>query len=279
MNKVRELFGVYCSAGANLADAVNNQLCPFSCKKCYKIRKSDPNTSIGTCTVYYHSNNLIICPNRLLENNQIFIDCLHLLTLHEPGNELYILPEVSIPGGSVDYFLVSAKHGKVKDFIGIELQALDTTGTVWPERQRLLKEHGFAVDMANVNNNTFGVNWKMTAKTILLQMHHKSETFEHLNKHFVLVIQQPFLNYIYREFSFSHIQGVRLGDSVHIHAYDLEEVDNRLKLFLNSRVSTDSDGIAKSLGLNAQAKVKLEELVAVLEKKLSEEYRLHLIVQ
>ena len=26
--------------------------------------------------------------------------------------------------------------------MGIELQTLDTTGTVWPERQRLLKELG-----------------------------------------------------------------------------------------------------------------------------------------
>jgi len=59
---------------------------------------------------------------------------------HEPGNELHIVSEVSIPGGSVDYFLVSAKDGKVKDFVGIELQTLDTTGTVWPERQRLLKK-------------------------------------------------------------------------------------------------------------------------------------------
>ena len=32
----------------------------------------------------------------------------------------------------------------VKDFVGIELQTLDSTGTVWPERQRLLKEHGTA---------------------------------------------------------------------------------------------------------------------------------------
>ncbi|MBR1866437.1 MAG: hypothetical protein IJ801_08015 [Lachnospiraceae bacterium] len=32
------------------------------------------------------------------------------------------------------------------NFTGIELQTMDTTGTVWPERQRLLNEHGFPVD-------------------------------------------------------------------------------------------------------------------------------------
>ena len=211
----------------------------------------------------------------MLENNQIFIDCLHLLTLHEPGNELYVIPEVSIPGGSVDYFLVSAKDGKVKDFTGIELQTMDTTGTVWPERQRLLKELGFQVDDTDVQNKrTYGMNWKMTAKTILIQMHHKSETFEYLNKHLVLIIQEPFFNYIKREFSFDDISGTRIGDPVHIHSYDIKESRGRLKLSLASRVSTDSNGIAQSLGLNAQTKVELEDIIATLEAKMSDEYRL-----
>jgi hypothetical protein len=38
------------------------------------------------------------------------VDCLHLLTTHEVGNELHILSEVPIPGGSVDYFLASVKN-------------------------------------------------------------------------------------------------------------------------------------------------------------------------
>lgn len=52
----------------------------------------------------------------------------------------------------MDYFLVSAKDGKLKDFTGIELQTMDTTGTVWPERQRLLKELGFQLDEAEIQN-------------------------------------------------------------------------------------------------------------------------------
>ena len=113
-----------------------------------------------------------------------------MLTTHEPGNELHNVSEISIPGGSVDYFLVSAKEGKVKDFVGIELQTLDTTGTVWPERQRLLKELDIPrADNAERSTNSFGMNWKMTAKTILVQMHHKAQTFEHVHKKLVLVVQ------------------------------------------------------------------------------------------
>lgn len=192
MNKVKELFGIYCSESANISEALDTQICPYAHKKCFKTRKSASATSIGTCTVSYQDKNIIICPHRLLENNQVFIDCLHLLTLHEPGNELYIVPEISILGGNVDYFLVSAKNGAVKDFCGIEFQTMDTTGTVWPERQRLLASFGFKTDSKDTENEkSFGMNWKMTAKTILIQMHHKAETFEYLNKHLALIIQKP----------------------------------------------------------------------------------------
>ena len=66
--------------------------------------------SIGTCAVNYGRNDdfLVICPARLLDRRQIFVDCLQLLMSHEPGNELHLIAEVPVPGGSVDYFLVSA---------------------------------------------------------------------------------------------------------------------------------------------------------------------------
>lgn len=279
MSKVRELFGQYCSEDANIESVLENQLCPYNNKKCFKTRKSDSETSIGTCTVNYQNKDIIICPNRLTEKSQIFVDCLHLLTLHEPGNELYIIPEVTIPGGHVDFFLVSAKNKKVKDFVGIELQTVDTTGTVWPERQRLLDEHGIYVPKDDINNKKpFGMNWKMTAKTILVQMHHKAQTFENLNKHLVLIIQKPLYEYMRKEFSFSHIQGVRVGDAVHFHSYDVVEEDNGLHLALDTRVSTDTNGVAECLGLNAEANVELKDIIALLESKLLDEYRLTLIV-
>ena len=279
VSKVRELFGQYCSEDANIESVLENQLCPYNNKKCFKTRKSDSETSIGTCTVNYQNKDIIICPNRLTEKSQIFVDCLHLLTLHEPGNELYIIPEVTIPGGHVDFFLVSAKNKKVKDFVGIELQTMDTTGTVWPERQRLLDEHGIYVPKDDINNKKpFGMNWKMIAKTILVQMHHKAQTFENLNKHLVLIIQKPLYEYMRKEFSFSHIQGVRVGDAVHFHSYDVVEEDNGLHLALDTRVSTDTNGVAECLGLNAEANVELKDIIALLESKLLDEYRLTLIV-
>ena len=213
----------------------------------------------------------MICPKRLLERKQVFTDCLHLLSLHEPGNQFHIVSEISIPGGSVDYFLVSAKEGKVKDFVAIEFQTLDTTGTVWPERQRLLSDLGIETNNRESHSTkSFGMNWKMTAKTILVQLHHKIETFEHFNKHLVLIVQNYLLDYMSREFNFDHLHNpARIGDSMHIHSYSLENNNDIFRLELGFRLSTDADGISTCLGLQADAKIGLEYIIAELERKIS----------
>lgn len=154
---------------------------------------------------------------------------------------------------------------------------MDTTGTVWPERQGFLKERGIEVDFEDLKRKkAFGMNWKMTLKTILIQMHHKSETFEHLNKHLVLIIQKPLYEHMKSDFNFEGIEGVRLGDPVHIHSYNFVKDGNKLGLTLDVRVSTDSAGIANCLGLNAESKVELQDLIKILELKLTEANRLQI---
>lgn len=275
MNKVVELFGnTTAKPRSDWSKIVAGQHCAYAGRPCYKTRKSDPETAIGTCTVMYgkQPEPIIICPTRLIERRQIFTDCFHLLTTHEPGNELHIVSEISIPGGSVDYFLVSAKNNKVKDFVGIELQTLDTTGTVWPERQRLLKKLGVRrKDKAEASGKPFGMNWKMTAKTILVQMHHKVQTFEHVHKKLVLVIQDKLLAYMTRAFKFDHLKNpAALGDSIHLHSYQMtKQKSGEFRLAMHTRHSTDADGIAVCLGLQAEARVELDHIVTALQAKIS----------
>jgi hypothetical protein len=157
--------------------------------------------------------------------------------------------------------------------VGIELQTLDSVGTVWPERQRKLKELGVPrVDNAESDfQRSFGMNWKMTAKTILVQMHHKIETFEHVDKKLVLVIQDRLLVYMTKQFNFGHLSSpALLGESMHFHAYRMIDQENTgYKLSLQGRLSTDVAGIAACLGLHAKASVELEEIVHALQTKIS----------
>lgn len=258
---------------------VASQHCAYLDRKCIKVRKSQPEISIRTCSVRHgvkQVRDVIICPHRFLERGQIFLDCLHLLTLHEPGNELHCIAEITIPGGSVDYFLVSVHDGQVVDFVGIELQALDTTGTLWPSRQRFLGLSGVDGETESAAKNPYGVNWKMTAKTTLVQLHHKVETFEGLGKHLVLVLQDGLLNYMQREFNFKHIQDAKLGHTMHFHAYALQQREYDYHIRLASRLSTDANGIAASLGLRTSANVELEVIQLLLQSKLSSRTLLHI---
>jgi hypothetical protein len=280
MNKIVELYGIATTANrVDWARIARRQQCPFLHRKCIKTRKSRPSLSIGTCTVSVGSDDrsVIICPQRLLDRRQVFTDCLHLLQLHEPGNELHVVSEISLPGGSVDYFLVSARGGRVRDFAGIELQTLDTTGTVWPARQRFLSGKGVLSQRGGNSDKSYGMNWKMTAKTTLVQLHHKTATFEHLGKHLVLVVQECLMDYMRREFRFDHLGQARLGDPIHFHAYALRESQNRTySIELTARHGTNSGGIATCLGLQADANVELSEIVGMLEAKLSSETLLQL---
>lgn len=275
---VAELYGLPTfRADVNWKEIAAIERCPYLDGRCIKTRKSAPNVTIGTCSVRHGVRapmRVIICPVRLLERNQVFVDCLHLLTRHEPGNELHRVAEIAMPGGSVDYCLASVRNGRVMDFVSIELQAVDTTGTVWPKRQQFLASVGVEDEQPT---GGFGMNWKMSAKTILVQLHHKVRTFENVNRHLVLVLQDHFLNAMQKSFSFGHVGSAKLGDAMHFHAYAFVHNEEGYRLQLVSRHSTDSDGIGICLGLQASPDVELEAIEAAIAQKIARSTRTTLL--
>jgi hypothetical protein len=74
-----------------------------------------------------------------------------------------------------------------------------------------------------------------------------------------------------KEFSFSHLSNPpRIGDAMHFHAYGMAKERNQsYRLALQSRLSTDADGIARCLGLRAEARVGLEGIMKALQTKIS----------
>lgn len=60
-----------------------------------------------------------------------------------------------------------------------------------------------------------------------------------------------------------------IGDSMHIHAYRMDQLaDGSLKLMMQSRLSTDADGVGICLGLQAETRVELEEILGEIQAKL-----------
>jgi hypothetical protein len=115
------------------------------------------------------------------------------------------------------------------------------------------------------------MNWKMTAKTILVQLHHKVETFESISKHLVLVVQNPLIDYMRANFNFGHIKDARVGDAMHIHGYNVTQTEQKTwRVELVSRFSTDAAGVSQALGLQANARVELSTIISLLEEKISD---------
>ncbi len=275
-NKVIELYSYEDTPSVSDWPAiVAESTCRYNSRVCLKCRKSSPDITIGTCIVQYsrEEKKLIICPIRFLEDQTIFEDCKSLFE-EQDGDEFHAIPEFGIPGGSVDYVMVQKRGEEVVDFVGIELQALDTTGSVWPARNDFLQSVGVDHE-EELDAKNFGMNWKMTAKTILVQLHHKVETFEVLNKHLVLVLQDHLLKYMAEEFSFNHVGPSTKDDPMHFHSYELvENTDSSHNLKLSETRSTDSAGISACLELQAEASVELEQLVEKLRSKISPQTKL-----
>ncbi len=70
-NKVVELFGhsTRGSTAPNWAELIRRQPCPFLNRKCVKIRKSQPNIAIGTCTLEYGADKNAIEFSRIGSSN------------------------------------------------------------------------------------------------------------------------------------------------------------------------------------------------------------------
>lgn len=102
-----EFYGVSAAQPSDWKTVFEAEYCPFLNRRCTKQRKNDPGQTIGSCTLGYAGRAVIVCPHRFLAGQHIFWDTASLLTRHEPGNELHVVPEMSIPGGSIDYFVVS----------------------------------------------------------------------------------------------------------------------------------------------------------------------------
>ena len=280
MYKVNELFGIYTNGKSmpDLHEALKLQVCPWASTKggkCYKTRKSDSSIAIGTCSLHFDNirQPLLICPSRLKDRNKIFNDCIQFVANNIAGNELNLIPEVSTSVGNIDFMLVVAHQKKVVDFVALELQTIDTTGSVWNFRQDLLRENGYDVEPGG-SKRSVGINWKMTAKTILAQMVQKAELFDGMSKNLVLICQTPLYEYMEKSFNFAQVhERPSDRDVLHFHVYDYNPLGTRMELSLAFMRSASLDVVQNMMGMNADASKEYSAIIEALTPKIIPDYR------
>jgi hypothetical protein len=114
----------------------------------------------------------------------------------------------------------------------------------------------------------------MSAKTILIQMHHKAGAFEALGKQLLLIVQRSFFDYMSREFRTKQLRDSDARDSIHFYVYDCVQLGGALSLVLRERKSTDVRGIEEMLELGRATEITVEEVIERIRAKMSSARRL-----
>lgn len=269
MTEITEIFGD-CIKSANVESLrlkCLSGICPFTFCKCSKKRKGS-DEKIGICSVSFLNRSIIICPNRFLDNQIVFEDAKLLLKSSKTSPCFQIVPEVRIPGGNVDFFLISKDKEKIIDFCGIEIQATDTIGTLWPIRERTLRKIGaLSKSDCEIDSKPFAINWKMTSKTILMEMLHKASTFESMGKKLILVLQDYLFEYMRKEFAFEKIEKGSAGKTVVFFVYSID-FETKSELKLKETYSIDSKGLKKCLGLKGDSEITEEMVLDIIKSKV-----------
>lgn len=231
MSKIFETFGkATCAIGTDeFSYHLQSKMCPFSNDGCDKAKRH----TVGVCSIKTAAGNCIICPKRFYEKLTVFVEAGKLL--NQGDDQIRWIKEVSLGDSFVDFILFSSKKEKAIDFLGLEIQALDTSGSMWMEIEKVLISKGICQAHSLKPFKCVTINWKTTAKTTIMQIIEKAPYFENENKYLVLAIQKPFFDYLSNHYEckkWSH----NSKDTIQIHIYDYDD-GNRIEVV--KKVSTN----------------------------------------
>lgn len=174
--------------------------CPFIASTCTK-RGHLTDDPIPVCSIYRPGKAgtaptrppVCICPNRLLEAD-IMLDVIEHCWVGDSPRNPHIVREVNMEKfGSVDFVIADVDKNKnvIREFVSVELQAVDTTGKYFPAYE------------AAVNNRllkakpTYGFNWGNVRKRLISQLITKGFYHHHWQTRIVAVLQTDLFDMIH----------------------------------------------------------------------------------
>jgi hypothetical protein len=193
--RILELFGFAPQDLSEEAEETRKALrCPFLQCPCTKLFHD--NTPSGVCTVQQivNSEPVVCCPNRLYDGDYRFLadvakaafgEGVKLLRGREVaqvshdgryvavfgkrwGKELRLPQKRGGGGYYIDWILaLIGADGNLQEFVAVEVQAIDTTGSYRVERDAYMK------GAARAGPSKAGLNWENVAKRILSQIIYK----------------------------------------------------------------------------------------------------------
>lgn len=206
---VGEVLGKRAEKGLN--PTVTNFECPFIKSRCPKRSTNLPDEPYPVCTLWRNSANdqdaardlIFVCPKRFYAVDFLTDVVEHCWPGEKPKNPM-VAPEVKMAGfGNVDFVIADVKEdGEVDQFLSVELQAIDITGSVFKAYQALRTN----TDLDK--RPTYGFNWDNVYKRYITQLIRKGYFHHHWKSKIVAVIPDQVYQYITERADFMRVSDV-----------------------------------------------------------------------
>jgi len=262
MKKPNEIFGFpTANTTSNVIVARKKYNCPYLSRRCNKISRGIK-YPMGVCSAVYNNEYPIICPQRFLENNMVFVDVCN--EIFGSTNNILVFSEVKIKNvGSFDFVLVKHKpiSNEIEDFCIVELQSDSTTGT--GKLVNALKD--FMQGNAMQDTYNFGLNTYNTIKLSYIQMLIKGQVMEKWQKNIIWVMQKYVFDNMQNRFVLKNLNYDKNIYTKYF-IYDLVAGNNIFNIKLIDRKSSTISNLLTAF--NSQPIPNINTFTAVLKRKI-----------
>jgi len=208
--------------------------CPFLNGQCIK-RGHHLAGPYPVCSVRRKTkpNLITVCPKRFLEAD-IVADVIKHCWPGKPPQNPRISHEVSMAKfGKVDLVICDydAQAHAVREFVSVELQAVDISGSVEPAYTGVLNS-------ASSVQVSYGINWANVRKRYIDQLVAKCFYHSQWNTRIVAVMQSPLYDYLRAHMQFDEMSPGAGGVDVAFLLYDYVESDDHHTLIFDRVVGT-----------------------------------------
>ncbi|POF61298.1 NotI family restriction endonuclease [Novacetimonas maltaceti] len=209
--------------------------CPYIQSRCPKRSTQLPNEPYPVCSLWKPASRksmqgpelIFVCPKRFYAVDFLKEVIDHCWPGDKPQNP-QIAREVKMEGfGNVDFVIADVKkNNKIEQFLSVELQAIDITGSVFPAYQALR----IGEDLEK--KPTYGFNWDNVYKRYITQLIRKGYFHHHWKSKIVAVIPEQVYQYILGRAGFMRTAEVKKDPQVNI-------------IFMTYRLEKDPDKVGE----------------------------------
>ena len=199
-------------------------LCPFINSQCIK-RSQKISGPYPICSVFHRKDNnkklMCVCPKRFFQTDfkqRIIETC---WPGDRPQNPT-IVHEIKMENfGNVDFVIADIDNSgrRVRQFISVELQAVDITGSVEPAYQAIINSQKI------INTKfSYGINWENVRKRYITQLINKGFFHHHWKSKIIAVIQLELYNNLQSKIKFDELDPKSDSSNIVFMLYDFDKI-------------------------------------------------------